>query len=132
MSEYKSNSLEVINTQTRSSWGVTNSDNSQPKSIYSTAAERPQIYLITMNSLLMSCIVKPRKPIHSQLREKADDFAGNFRKSIQWARTKRDFVNIVPEQAIKYPLIRSPSTDSVASRVRHRPKLERRHSSAFL
>ena len=68
----------------------------------------------------------------SQLREKADDFAENLRKSMEWASTRRVSSSNRPDQANKSPLIRSPSADAVAPKAVDRFKLEKRRSSAYL
>jgi hypothetical protein len=69
----------------------------------------------------------------SQIREKADDFAANFKRSLDWVKRRREnTIKCVPLEA-KYPLIGSQSAECISS-MNHprRERLENRSSVAFL
>jgi hypothetical protein len=69
----------------------------------------------------------------SQIREKADDFAANLKRSFDWVKRRRENnVKCVPLET-KCPLIHSQSADILSS-MNHprRKRLENRSSVAFL
>jgi hypothetical protein len=76
---------------------------------------------------------KTRSVVQTQvlIRSKANDFAQNFKRTIEWARKNRDVGIAPPSKGPKSQLARSPTTVDMLNSPQNKA-LVRRHSNAFL
>ena len=68
----------------------------------------------------------------TQLRDSADNFADNLRKTVERVMGKKEGANSSSREDLQYPLHEGQRTTLCSSNSPDRKQLLRRHSSAFL